>query len=273
MYLAVFGDLHGHILPALTWCTRWQQETGQQLDLILQVGDLGIFPDRTRLDRATRRHSVHDARVLGFQESFTTARPEVVALLSTLRCDLLFVRGNHEDHAWLDTLEQQATEPRFPVDVYQRLWCLQTGVPFTLQQGNERLTILGIGRIGQPAAARRTKAHFIQPHEQRRLDQLGAIPIDLLLTHDAARDAIYPGSGSLEIAQALGHHRPPYHFFGHYGGPARSFLDANGITRSYKLADLTWETQPDRPGPAAGAMGILHWHNRHEYIFTLLEAS
>lgn len=273
MYLSVFGDLHGHILPALTWCIRWQQKTGRQLDLIVQVGDLGVFPERTRLDRATRRHSEHNSSVLGFQEYFTTARPEVEAILSALRCDLLFVRGNHEDHVWLDALEEQTTGPRFPVGAYHRLWCLKTGVPYTLQQGNETLTILGIGRIGQPAAAKKMKPHFIQLAEQRRLDQLGESPIDLLLTHDAARDAIYPGSGSLEIAQTLRRHRPHYHFFGHYGGPVRSHVDANDITHSYKLADFIGEALFGEYEPAAGTMGILHWHNRQEHTFALLDAS
>jgi hypothetical protein len=271
MNIAVFGDLHGKILLAFQCCARCQQETGQQIDLILQVGDLGMFPDRTRLDRATRRHSERDPAVLGFLNFFTTPHPETGAILDVIGCNLLFVRGNHEDHAWLDSLEQRADGPCFPVDAYQRLWCLKTGVPYTFQRGDETITILGIGRIGRPASSEKAKPHYIQPHEQHRLEQLGNTPVDILLTHDAPRDAIYPGSGSLEIERALLLHRPQYHFYGHYGGPYRYQLEANGMTHGYKLADLSGESQDCEEVLATGSMGLLHWHHRDWHTFKMSE--
>ncbi len=271
MRIAVFGDLHGNALQAFQCCAHWQQETGEPLDLILQVGDLGVFPDRTRLDRATRRHSERDPAVLGFLQGFTTSHPEVAAILDALRCNLLFVRGNHEDHAWLDRLEYQATSPCFPVDVYQRLWCLKTGVPYTFHCGDERITILGIGRLGRPAASVKAKPHYIQSDERRRLEQLGDTSVDILLTHDAPRDRIYPGSGSLEIQQALLRHQPQYHFYGHYGGPARYYREANGSTHSYKLADLSGESQDRDGAPPAGSMWLLHWHHRDRHTFEVIE--
>jgi Calcineurin-like phosphoesterase len=164
MNIAVFGDLHGHILLALQLCVRWQQQTGQQLDLILQVGDLGVFPDRTRLDRATRRHGERNPAVLSFLNFFTAKHPAVTTLLEELSCPLLFVRGNHEDHSWLDAREHQFPDPCFPVDAYLRLWCLKTGAPYTFQRGEEAITILGIGRIGRPASSEKTKPHYIQPY-------------------------------------------------------------------------------------------------------------
>lgn len=229
----MFGHLHGNILLAFQCCARWQQETGQHLDLILQTGELGVFPDRTRLDRSTRRYSKSNTTVLGFLEHFTTYHAKVAVVLGDTTCPVLFVRGNHEDHLWLDSLEQQATAPLFPVDAYQRLWCLKTGI---FQRANETITILGIGRIGRPATSHREKSHYIQFAERQRIERLDAAPIDLLLTHDAARDSIYPGSGSLEISKVLQHQRPACHFFGHYGGPTRSRPDTNGVTLSYKLA-------------------------------------
>ena len=41
MNIAIFADLHGRILLAFKLCARWQKETGEQIDLILQAGDLG----------------------------------------------------------------------------------------------------------------------------------------------------------------------------------------------------------------------------------------
>lgn len=273
VYIAVFGDLHGNILLALQCCARWQQKTGKQLDLILQVGDLGVFPDQTHLDRATRRHSERDSAVLGFLHGFTTPHPEVAAVLDTLRCNLLFVRGNHEDHAWLDRLEHRAPSPCFPVDAYQRLWCLMTGVPYTFHRSDERITILGIGRIGRPASSGRMKPHYIHPHEQHRLEQLSDTHVDILLTHDAPRDRVYPGSGSLEIEQVLRRHQPQYHFFGHYGGPFHPRLETNGMTHSYHLTDLALDPQQGEPMLGAGAMGLLRWHHRDVHTFEVLDLS
>ena len=49
----VFGDLHGRILPAFRLASAWSREQGVRLSGILQVGDLGYFPDPSRLDKAT----------------------------------------------------------------------------------------------------------------------------------------------------------------------------------------------------------------------------
>src|SRR5258707_574812 len=131
MNIAVFADLHGRILLAFKLCARWQKETGEQLDLILQAGDLGTFPVEARMDRATRNYIERDPTERGFLDHFTTPQPEVKAVLSQTRCNLVYVRGNHEDHTWLDTLEGKTSAPIFPVDPYQRLYCLKTGVPYT----------------------------------------------------------------------------------------------------------------------------------------------
>lgn len=41
MNIAVFADVHGRILLAFKLCARWEKETGEQIDLILQAGDMG----------------------------------------------------------------------------------------------------------------------------------------------------------------------------------------------------------------------------------------
>lgn len=269
--IALFADVHGRILLCFDLCARWQQKTGQQIDLILQAGDLAAFPDRKRLDRATRRHSESDPTVLGFADHFAAARQEVAARLSAPRCPLIFVRGNHEDHAWLDALERKAPGPLFPVDVYQRVYCLKTGVPYTFIHGDEALHILGIGRIGRPENSLRQKPHYVQPYEQERLSALGDVTVDLLLTHDAARDEIFPGSGSEEISRILDRYQPRYHFFGHYGVGPRQHVVANGQTQSWLLADLQWETQEQGQQLRPGSMGILHWKHRAEYSFELVD--
>ena len=269
MNIAVFGDMHGHLLLVFHLAARWQQDTGQELDLLLQVGDLGVFPEVARLDRSTRRHSAATEAGLDFLRHFTQYEPSVAALLHETSCPLLFVRGNHEDHAWLDNQEQQVPTSAFPVDIYQRLYCLKTGTPFVFTQGEETLTILGIGRIGRPATARKDRPHYLQPYEQQRLDQVEAMPIDIMLTHDGVRNQIYQGSGSEEIGRVCERLHPLYHFYGHYGGPCQHERIGSTGTLSYKLADLHPAYQSPEQAIQAGAMGLLSWHRRNQHMMSV----
>jgi hypothetical protein len=271
MNIAIFADLHGRILLAFKLCTRWQKETGEHIDLILQAGDMGIFPDEKRMDKATMRHAQRDPTELGFLAHFLRQQPEVASVLAQTSCNLVFVRGNHEDHLWLDALEQRAANPIFPVDAYQRLYCLKTGVPYTFSQGTETLTVLGIGRIAQPEGADAPRSRHIQPDEVERLYNLEAAQPDVLLTHDSARDVIFAGSGLDEIRLILDRYQPGYHFFGHYGGPCRQGIDANGITYACKLADLDWDHSDRGKAIEAGAMGLLRWSSKNEHTFEVLD--
>ncbi|MBN2228666.1 MAG: metallophosphoesterase, partial [Candidatus Thorarchaeota archaeon] len=108
--IAVFADVHGRILLAFKLVDRYQRETGEEIDLILQAGDMGIFPDRSRMDKATIRHAQIDDTEFGFLNHFVSPNREVEETLSRLECNLVCVRGNHEDHALLDRLEADASE-------------------------------------------------------------------------------------------------------------------------------------------------------------------
>lgn len=61
----VFGDLHGKILPAFRLASAWTRDHGTPLAGILQVGDMGYFPDPNTIDRATLRHAKDDPLELG----------------------------------------------------------------------------------------------------------------------------------------------------------------------------------------------------------------
>src|SRR5215469_263157 len=104
MNIAVFADVHGRLLLAFKLCARWQHETGEKIDLILQAGDLGAFPEMSRLDRATIKYAERDATELGFMQHFLHHDPQVARILDQTCCPMIFVRGNHEDHIWLDKL-------------------------------------------------------------------------------------------------------------------------------------------------------------------------
>jgi len=64
---------------------------------------------------------------LQVNECFATPNP-TAEYVSHTDCSLICVRGNHEDHAFLDRLETAAVEPIFPVDCHQRMFVMKTGV-------------------------------------------------------------------------------------------------------------------------------------------------
>ncbi len=274
MNIAIFSDLHGRVLLAFMLCARWQQETGERITAILQAGDLGAFPDVSRADRATIRHAERDRHELGFMRDFAEARPEVAERLSETACPMIFVRGNHEDHTWLDTLERDATGPVFPIDPYQRIWCLRTAMPYTISDGATSLTTLGIGRIGLPPGSTKGAApKYAQDHELERLYALGDAQPDILLTHDVP--PTYSNSRSLgldEIRLALDQYKPIYHIFGHTDEPYRRYLDQNGVTTSIRMADLNWDHAASGRPLHTAAMGILRWESRERHRFDVVDA-
>lgn len=272
--IAIFADLHGYIELCFKLCARWQNETGERIDLILQTGDLGAFPDEASLDGATRRHARRDPDEIGFMHYFMRYDEATTATLRQLECNLLFVRGNHEAHLWLDSLELQTSEPLFAVDVYRRIYCLKGGLPYTFQRGSEQITILGIGRIGMRGDGTvGPKIHHLQAYEFERLSQLAHGQIDLLVTHDAPYGLIFPESGLHSIQRVLDDHRPLYHFFGHYLGDTclqMSYL--NHVTSGWKLAEAHFNKKAPDYTLQVGVMGILRWTDRAQHDFELVDA-
>ena len=257
MNFAVFADLHGRLLLCFKLCARWERETGDKIDLILQAGDLGAYPDQSRLDRATINHMRNDPTELGFSSDFVTRRDEVADQLGMTSCPMLFVRGNHEDHTWLDKLENQSNEPIFPVDVYQRVYCMKSGVPYTFETLRESITILGIGRIGPlPGEQDETKPKYVQPYELERLYSPGELQCDVLLSHDVALHSLAMNYGMEEIRLILNSCQPAYHFHGHTEQPFTRHVDENNVTQVIKMADLHWDQSTPDQTVEAGAMGI-----------------
>ncbi len=101
MNIAIFADIHGKILLAFKLCARWEKETSEKLDLILQAGDLGAFPDEARLDKATIKHARSDPTEPGFLNNFLRPQPDTASALAQTTCNLIFVPGNHADQPWL----------------------------------------------------------------------------------------------------------------------------------------------------------------------------
>jgi hypothetical protein len=158
LYIAVLGDVHGHLTLAFRILRRWQDETGNALDLILQVGDLGAFPPPFRLDDATRRFAERDRDELGFAE-YHDGGPEAAEVFGpdalphrALAAEMWFIKGNHEDFVFLDEVSAGATAPA-PVDAFGAVRYLPSGRVYEFAQRDRivRIGVLGgISDRGRP---------------------------------------------------------------------------------------------------------------------------
>ncbi|MFM6906586.1 MAG: metallophosphoesterase [Acinetobacter tjernbergiae] len=266
--IAVFADIHGKFLLPFKLVQYYQNITGQKIDWILQCGDMGAFPEKSRMDKATLRHAQADRDELGFMDQFVTEKAEIATFLNELNINMLCVRGNHEDHLFLDELEQLAIQQQrasFSIDAYKRVWVCRSGIPIILEKEGETLSIVGVGRIGDQKG--RIHPPFIQDYERKALKQLMKKhqEFDVLLSHDKASES-QRGYGAEEISQLLNQVAFSYHFYGHTGEPYQCTLADNGITQSVKISELEF----DKKGKLSeGCMLILEKNNQNLSINTV----
>ncbi|MFY7845741.1 metallophosphoesterase family protein [Chryseobacterium gambrini] len=237
MKIALFSDIHGKILLPFKLVDLYQKETGSKIDFILQCGDLGAYPIIENLDKATIKHAQYDRDELGFHDDFTKENPEIKVFLNELNINMICVRGNHEDHDFLDRLEKEnPDESIFPIDIYGRVFVCKSGLEQTLETEDEVLHFVGIGRIGDRKG--RSEKRFIQDYERFEIKKLLKTnnTFDVLITHD--KDDSQSGYGMPEIREVLDNIIFQYHFYGHTGEPFREETDVNGITQSIKVREL-----------------------------------
>ncbi len=237
MKVAIFSDIHGKILLPFKLVDLYQKETNQKIDFILQCGDIGCYPDIDNLDKATMKHAKNDRDELGFYDCFVQEIPEIKVFLDKLNIDMICVRGNHEDHKYLDDLEKQTQGPRFPIDIYNRVFVCKTGHKQEIKVGQETLNFVGIGRIGD--RKERTNDRFIQEYEKKKIKELikGNKEIfDLLITHDKD-DRSQRGYGMKDIRELLDNVIFKYHFYGHTGESYKEEIYTNDITKSIKIRE------------------------------------
>ena len=238
MKVAIFADIHGKVLLPFKLVDLYQKTTGQSIDLILQCGDIGAFPNLDNLDKATIRHAKRDRDELGFYDDFVNRNTQIQTFLNELNLNMICVRGNHEDHDFLDNLEQShPDEALFPIDAYQRVFVCKSGHIQYFEKDGMTLSFVGIGRIGDRKG--RNHPAFIQDYERRAIKKLYKTKniFDLLLSHDKD-DASQRGYGSAEIRGLLDNVIFQHHFYGHTGEPFNTVRDINNITQSSKIKEL-----------------------------------
>ncbi len=125
MLVCAAGDVHGQLDLLYACIEQMEAELGRRVDLVVQVGDLGVWPDPRRIDGATLRHGGPGDFPDWHRYGKAAPRPTI------------FVPGNHEDFDFL--LERGGGQ------ILPGLYFLPWGKVTHFAANGESLTIGGIG--------------------------------------------------------------------------------------------------------------------------------
>ncbi|MFI5301603.1 MAG: metallophosphoesterase [Polyangiales bacterium] len=208
MFLCAAGDTHGAIDRLYVDVLAFEASIGVEFAWVLHV-DFGVWPDPNRVDGATKRHDG-----AGDFPAWAAAR-------RTAPRHTLFIKGNHEDFAWLDA--QPSSE------VLPGLFYLRNGTAREIAFGDEFLRVGGIGGCHGPSNFDRP-SRSLQGYQKRHYtrDEVAALgardELDVVLTHDAPAGVVFERhrQGARFVSDATGlddllaRTRPRVRFFGHH---------------------------------------------------------
>jgi predicted phosphodiesterase len=209
MIICAAGDNHGAIDRLYSDIHNFENALNVRFEIVLHVGDFGIWSDVTRIDRATRNHDGAGDFPTWFAEKRRAPRRTI------------FIKGNHEDFVWMD--EQPDAE------VLPGLFYLKNGKRMTLEAEGQTITVGGIGGCFGPSDFGRDPASlqgYAKRHYTRsEIDMLIAGGrLDVLLLHDAPAGVTFEthrrGRGWVSDVEGLDDAvrgtRPRICFFGHH---------------------------------------------------------
>jgi predicted phosphodiesterase len=210
MFICAAGDIHGALDRLYEDVFAFETLLGIRFDYVLHVGDFGIWPDANRIDKATRHHE-------GAGDFPAWLRDKREAPRRTI-----FIKGNHEDFAWLDAHQEQEVSPG--------LTYLRNGHTIDIPDpAAGSIRVGGIGGCYGPSDYQRrsdrlhgyAKRHYTSDE----IERLGkASGVDIVLTHDAPAGFRFErhrrGSGYISEAAGLddllARVQPRVCFFGHH---------------------------------------------------------
>lgn len=184
MKIAFLGDLHGRVFHALALVTTWQEKNGKKLDMVIQVGDLGGHSLQAMIknEDAFLRYAAEDSTEFDFVR-LLRADGKLADSLHFIRKQLCgpiyFLRGNHEDAAWLREKAQQEHLSTVAVDPFDLFHYVKDGT--ILECDGVKLAIFGgVGSVlpGEEEDVLHDSAAY------ERLLKMGQGTFDILVAHD-----------------------------------------------------------------------------------------
>ncbi len=171
MIICVAGDIHGAMDRLYQDVLAFEASLGIRFDYVLQVGDFGVWPDPSRIDKATRLHDGAGDFPAWLRDNRSAPRPT------------LFIKGNHEDFVWLDA--------RPDLEVLPGLNYVRNGCTVDIRDEGAGVTrVGGVGGCYGPSDYQR-RSDNLQGYAKRHytFDEVERLAnsddVDILLTHDA----------------------------------------------------------------------------------------
>lgn len=233
MICAVFGDTHGNINLMFEKAQAWEDRTGISIDVVIQVGDFGVWPNPESVDPASRKHAIKEGLPpAGDFISYAKGEARVTK-------PLYFIRGNHEDQLFLRAYEriQQAL---YPEDYLTRTIEICPGMHYIPDGHIVKIGDASFGAWGGNFAKKtweRGLEYWAPELNGRRLnhmtrdvfERLIREKFDVLLTHDAPigsgvvgavgiklPEEEMTGAGCVPIKELIDVVQPRYQFGGHW---------------------------------------------------------
>lgn len=253
-FVAVCGDVHGHLQLALVAWALEQHQTGRSVDAILLCGDVGTFTEECPPDKATVRHARDNPCEVEFlawsAEPPATWLEGIFAPLEDgglgLGAPVIIVTGNHEGSPWIelvleDVAERSPQQPLDPcalpaVDARGRIRLLPSGWRVRTPAGR---VFAGIGGIqpGLRLSAGYPDSAYIA---SQAVDQCrGRRDVDILITHQGPAQVQGTHSGAEILDPLLDDPSPTLWFDGH--SRQRREPMTIGATTVHTLGDATFD--------------------------------
>ncbi len=269
MLIAVAGDTHGDIDLLYECVDALEREAGRAVDLVLQVGDFGVWPDPERLDEATRKHG--DRGIYRqFLQRGAVPRPTI------------FIAGNHEDFDHLT--ERRADE------LIENLWFLPWGGVTEFTRGGERLRVGGLGGCYGPRDYRRerltgsSRRHYLA-REIESLTTHARNGLDVLLLHEPpagrvtelhAPPGFKPRTWALAgegLADLVATVRPRVCFTGHIHARTERRIEGVRTVGLQKVARRGSVIVQELPADGGDARDLAEWGGAPDALSTLPDES
>jgi Icc-related predicted phosphoesterase len=241
MLIGFIGDVPGKVFNAIAVAAMWQAIKGERFDLLIQLGDLGAYPDPDRFDEAAKRYLELDSSVQGFK-SLLQAEGRRAELLRKMRESfagpIYFLRGNHEDFEYLNGLEMDKTSEAAPVDPFDLYRFVPDGT--VIEFGDTRIAFLGGIETKVP------DARSFDGEAYEALDAMGTGAFDILVTHEPPYGIGVGFRGNLQgskmVTSLIERTQPTFHLSGHLhhlNGP-RTYGRTTSLSLSGLDASARW---------------------------------
>ena len=241
MIIGFIGDVHGQVFHATALAATWQVVTGKRFDILIQVGDMGAYPN-TPNDAATERYLALDPSQADFSRLLKADGKLAAHLRQVREClagPIYFVRGNHEDFDFLNHLQVDGTAKSAAVDPFDLYRYVPDGT--VLEFDGTKVAFLG-------GVEERSDARAIDKEAYQSLMDLGPGRIDILVTHEGpyGTSTGYHGDvhGSHMMTRLIESIKPTYHVAGHAHLSCRRARPPSVWTNHVRPHDLPWPRRP-----------------------------